>query len=292
VSFGGVRARGDEGWWARVENAPRPVAGAGLVALAALALGLNALDGATLSFGGVYALILSCAAWLLGFRTTMLFGLAVVLASAHINRAVMGVDAADRLLTLGLRTGSLLGGVALITGVRRRYDRARAFADHDPLTGVANHRAFGEAVAAATARAVRRGSVVLLAYLDLDDFKALNDRRGHAAGDAVLREVAAAAGRAVRAGDRVGRLGGDEFALLVEATNEAEAETAIARIHAALGRAMPAAFSMGAVIARPADAATDLIAEADRLMYRSKRTAKGGLTVARLDDAGVTRLAA
>ncbi len=98
-----------------------------------------------------------------------------------------------------------------------------ARADIDPLTELPNRRAFERELARSLAYVKRHGTSVALLYLDLDDFKRVNDRHGHAAGDAVLRAVASVLGRHVRESDIVARIGGDEFALLLWNCDEANA---------------------------------------------------------------------
>src|SRR5205823_5820822 len=87
--------------------------------------------------------------------------------------------------------------------------------DSDPLTGIQNRRGLARELERAIAYVKRYGASAALVYLDLDAFKPINDRHGHAAGDAVLRAVAALLHRCVRASDIVARIGGDEFAVLL-----------------------------------------------------------------------------
>ncbi|GJG86897.1 hypothetical protein tb265_20780 [Gemmatimonadetes bacterium T265] len=158
---------------------------------------------------------------------------------------------------------------------------------HDPLTGLANRALFLDRLGHALARAgsgrattdVRQLAVV---YLDLDDFKTVNDSLGHANGDALLREVAARLLRATRGCDTVARLGGDEFAVLLESmTSPADALTVVQRITGALaapatvdGRDVPAGASVGIAYARGDESADDLLRNADVAMYRAKASGK------------------
>src|SRR5690606_10608541 len=93
----------------------------------------------------------------------------------------------------------------------------------DPLTGLANRRAFEEQGSWRMGEAARAGRPVMLCFLDLDGFKAVNDRWGHAAGDELLRQVAGRLRGAVREADLIARFAGDEFALLVEGLDPAAA---------------------------------------------------------------------
>jgi diguanylate cyclase (GGDEF)-like protein/PAS domain S-box-containing protein len=184
--------------------------------------------------------------------------------------------------------GALYGAVASYDDVTLRVEedrRTRHEADTDPLTGLANRRALERTLASALARAGVRGRTAAVLMLDLDGFKAINDRHGHAAGDAALREVARRLRRCVRERDLVARLGGDEFVVLltdVGGSSGAAAE-ACARVNAALAEPVAlerAEVPLGAAIGVatfPADGADApaLLAHADRAMYAAKGAKQG-----------------
>jgi diguanylate cyclase (GGDEF)-like protein len=113
-------------------------------------------------------------------------------------------------------------GRTILRSIRYAIERKRSelrmnfLAQFDPLTGIPNRHSFHEQLARATARARREARAVTLLFLDLDEFKVVNDTLGHDAGDRLLKEVAERLRRAVRAGDVVARLGGDEFAVMME----------------------------------------------------------------------------
>jgi diguanylate cyclase (GGDEF)-like protein len=122
-----------------------------------------------------------------------------------------------------------------------------------------------------------------LAYMDCDDFKRVNDRHGHAAGDRLLQDVARTLVRGVRKSDMAARIGGDEFALLLPETGAREATLVIDKLRSSL-RALPYAttgmigFSVGVVVARIAPRSAHwLIDQADRLMFAVKRAGKNGV---------------
>jgi len=158
-------------------------------------------------------------------------------------------------------------------------ERLQQLALNDPLTGLANRRQLDSFAAQALRRAQRRGEHMAVVVLDLDGFKGLNDRHGHAAGDGVLREVAQRARQATRDTDLVARLGGDEFVVLLEADSEDAVLAAVARLRSALdaaplfdGPPTPVGVSMG-VACYPADGdnLVALLREADGRMYGQKR---------------------
>ena len=157
---------------------------------------------------------------------------------------------------------------------------------HDPVTGLANRALFAERVRHAIARSRREHNRIAVVFLDLDDFKTINDSLGHAAGDEVLAEVAKRLATSVRASDTAARFGGDEFALLLEDIEGVqEAADTAERVLESL--AVPIRVgAQGAVAAlqhrhlgrrprtRPAGA-EELIRDADAAMYRAKRDGKG-----------------
>lgn len=173
---------------------------------------------------------------------------------------------------------------AKVRALRRLEEMQRqleALSNRDPLTGIANRRAFESRLALAVADAARRREPLALALCDVDDFKAYNDRYGHPAGDACLREVAAiAAGTCARATDLAARFGGEEFVLLLPATPQAGALEVLERLQARLAvralrheasRCAPAVtLSIGVATWRPGDDAEMLVARADRALYRAK----------------------
>ncbi len=169
----------------------------------------------------------------------------------------------------------------------RLYQQIRERSLHDPLTGLANMSLFHDRTEHALEQLARReGALVAVLFVDLDDFKAINDRLGHAAGDRLLITVAERLRTVVRAGDTVARLGGDEFGLLLEELSSAEearliAERAIAAVAAPLelaGQAVTASLSIGVAVRASGGATATtvdaLIGEADTAMYEAKRGGK------------------
>jgi diguanylate cyclase (GGDEF)-like protein len=152
-------------------------------------------------------------------------------------------------------------------------------AEIDPLTDILNRRGFDRALKRSLDHAKRYESKAALVYLDLDGFKAVNDRHGHAAGDAVLKAVAMVLMRHVRASDVVARLGGDEFAVLLWELTEADVERKARSLEAAVARttathagaALSVAASAGVALLLPLDKPADVLERADRAMYARKR---------------------
>lgn len=179
--------------------------------------------------------------------------------------------------------------VELLVAQRLVLAREARLARTDSLTGLDNQRAFYEAAARELARAERYGHPISLIYLDLDDFKQVNDREGHSAGDELLRVVAATLRATLRGSDTAARLGGDEMALLLPETGEAEARALVDRLRKRLGEAMrqrgwPVTTSAGVVTRlRGGGTVDELIRGADELMYRVKESAKDDVAFARVE---------
>jgi len=180
---------------------------------------------------------------------------------------------------------SLLGGgvVFYLVGGRRLMRDHRTVlrrATRDGLTDLPNQRAFQDDFPQAVASAVRYGDALAIALLDVDDFKLINDRRGHPQGDAILSRVAAIL-RDSRPGDRAFRIGGDEFAVLLSHTDADGARVLARRISRELADA-GVQVSMGVSALRPGVGAEILRAEADSALYEAKR--KGGNGAAHFED--------
>jgi diguanylate cyclase (GGDEF)-like protein len=149
----------------------------------------------------------------------------------------------------------------------RLSERVRRQAETDPLTGLLNRRAFITAAEREHELAARTGADLTVVLIDLDDFKAINDRDGHAAGDGLLADLAAAWRGVLRPADLLARHGGDEFAVLLPATSEDGAAHVVTRLRAA----HPMTWSAGvAAWAREATLDTALAA-ADARLYAAKR---------------------
>ena len=128
---------------------------------------------------------------------------------------------------------------ARISSLERTQVELASQATHDSLTGLVNRRAFGDCLAHAFSRARRTGGSLALLFIDLDDFKSLNDCHGHETGDRLLQEVALRLSRCVRAAETVCRLGGDEFAVVMEDADACDAAVLAQRVIDALAEDYP-----------------------------------------------------
>jgi diguanylate cyclase (GGDEF)-like protein len=199
-------------------------------------------------------------------------------------------DAAPRItparnIPSGLVT--LLGEVqrlqAELAAAQAKVKELEATADIDAVTEIFNRRGFDRELKRSLAYVKRYGTRAGLFYIDLDGFKPVNDRHGHAAGDAVLKMVAGVLVRSVRASDTVARLGGDEFGLILWNLGEGDATAKAWALEAAIseaaidwhGEPLCVGASIGFIMMGPADELADVLARADHAMYARKAERKG-----------------
>ena len=165
---------------------------------------------------------------------------------------------------------------------RGRIDELEALADKDPLLHVFNRRAFVRELSRILSFAERYNSPASLIYIDLDNFKEVNDAFGHAAGDAVLEHVAGVLAANVRESDAVGRLGGDEFGVVLARATAEAAEQKAQHLAETLTRTpvrwkdndIPVAASFGAFALEGGQSVAEALEAADKAMYEKKRARK------------------
>ncbi len=279
------------------DRLPRP-----LLALLCLALvaGLAVIDYWTKGSASVcifYALPVSIAAWSLGLRFGFAFSLIAAASIMVTDRFLFEGEAWSPPWWKALVLLLFLSFLALLVAtLRHSMLRERRLSRIDPLTGACNARCFYEMGERELERSRRYGRPFSLAYLDLDNFKLVNDTYGHQAGDRVLSEAVSALMRHVRAGDLVARLGGDEFAVLFPETG-AEASGALVRKLTDLTldsipdeySGIPT-FSVGLMtFEEPPRSLDEAMREVDALMYRVKNSTKNDVAAAVYPPAGPVR---
>ena len=266
----------------RLERLPR----AFIVALSLAAVLLIALAKfwapPGLAFLLLYLVPVFAVAWLVGRRAGVLVSL--VSACAYFFSEEFGSGFQSRPLipvfNFVARLGAFLFVTYFVSALRRSLEQERAAARTDALTGALNRRSFFEAAEMEIKRARRHRHPFTVAYLDIDDFKELNDRFGHTAGDAALRALTDTIRGGIREIDSVARLGGDEFVLLMPETDDAAARAVVARVRQSLARAAaenrwPISFSVGVVTwTTPPRTVDAMIKQADDTMYEVKNTGK------------------
>jgi diguanylate cyclase (GGDEF)-like protein len=239
-------------------------------------------------------------AWFASART----GVALALASAVVSFSAdllwtrhhpQGDPGTGTLLWNALMLlGTALSLVLTLGALKSRLEAMLRVARTDALTGIPNRRAFFEAAELELERTRRHGRPLTVVYVDLDDFKRVNDELGHAEGDALLVTVAQTLRGATRTLDAVARLGGDEFGLLLPETDAPTAQAVLDRLRMTLLEAMSrhctaaTGVSVGAAVflAPPANV-DELTARADELMYAAKRSAKGSVRMGVFEGAQV-----
>ena len=182
-----------------------------------------------------------------------------------------------------VRLGFIVILAHLVASFRRSLKQERELARTDYLTGAFNGRSFAEAAEGEINRARRHGHTFSVAFLDVDDFKLVNDRLGHSAGDRLLMLVSDTLRANVRAVDVVARLGGDEFAVLMPETDERSSEVMLRRVRrefleAARRKGWPVTFSAGVITwLEPPAGVDEMKRAADELMYTAKRHGKNSV---------------
>ena len=214
-------------------------------------------------------------------------GVPIVVLSGHSDEA-LALQAVQKgvqdYLVKGSGTGDGLARAVRYAIERKRLEERLAYmARHDELTGLANRALFREHLAGALNRADHSNKLVVLMFLDLDRFKAVNDTLGHDRGDLLLKDVAERLTRCVRKGDIIARLGGDEFTIILEGVSHAEEAAVVA---AKIISILAQPFSLGghevfvtssiglAVYPECGREAEILIKDADTAMYRAKQAGR------------------
>lgn len=200
---------------------------------------------------------------------------------APVSHPTEDTDPSGTMAHLGVR--ALLDRVSDLQAeaqqLRQRIDELETLADTDPLVGIANRRAFVRELDRMLAFARRHGGTLSVAYLDLDDFKAINDTHGHGVGDAALAHVAHALTTHLRSSDLTGRLGGDEFAIAFPLADENHARDRVAALVEVLAQTPVLAesgpvfvhASFGVAQAKPAhDDAHAVMTRADAALITAK----------------------
>jgi diguanylate cyclase (GGDEF)-like protein len=254
----------------------------GIITLFLLGLGIiDYFTGVELSISLFYLFPISLASWLIGKRpgqVAALFAAIIwqtsnLLAGEQVSPFVLFWNTAVR-LGIFLTYSTLLSEFHILLEHQTELSRT------DSLTGILNRRAFYEAASAELNKTDRYQRPLTVAFIDLDNFKAVNDASGHLVGDKLLLRVAERIKLQLRGTDSVARLGGDEYALLLPETNEAAAEIVIPRLQIALIDEMaeakwPVTFSIGILTCNTAPpSAQDTIHLADQLMYAAKQRGK------------------
>jgi len=257
------------------------------------------VTGAHISFLFLYMICAAIAVWCVGERGGVALAACGVVISGLFRHYLIVAEfqgaALSPLAEIWNNAGRLLSIVlvaGLVAGLRAALELERWRASCDGLTGALNKLAFDEHMAILLDRARRRGQALLIAYMDLDGFKGVNDRHGHAAGDDVLRGFATAAAQVIRRTDLFARIGGDEFVALMAVPSREDGDQVAAMLHRRLTAILHATgydvtCSMGALVIDGPQLASgrELLDLADHLMYDVKRSGKNAFRIAHFGEA-------
>lgn len=236
------------------------------------------------SFSLFYLLIVVATAWYKGRKFALVIAIAGTLAwfvAALLSRQYDHYP--DALYWNDLvELVHFLFAAYVISMLKNALDCSERRSRSDSLTGIANRRLFYEVADAEILRAHRTNEPFTIMYLDIDNFKTVNDTQGHDAGDELLIAVAATVKHQLRESDTVARLGGDEFSVLLPVTTEPDAAVVVRKIKHALADSIetkwPVTFSIGMVTYMQAPESVEtMIREADQVMYEVKKSGKNEL---------------
>ena len=265
------------------EHSRASLVGIALVTVAVIG-SIDFLTGYEISVGVFYLFPIFIVAWGVGkwpaigmaFFSGLLWHVADI-GSGHVYSAP-----AIAYWNAAVRMGYFFSVAYLAGRLRQEQEIHRQAARVDVLTGLANRRAFLEAAGNESRRSLRHNYTLTLAYIDLDNFKSVNDKLGHGAGDELLRVVGQMLRTSSRATDTVARLGGDEFAVLLPETDLDGAKLFLEKLRGRLLKAMssnhwPVTFSIGSITFSRSVSVEEMIQRADELMYEVKQGKKDAI---------------
>jgi diguanylate cyclase (GGDEF)-like protein len=251
---------------------------------------IDSLTGYELAFSPFYLIPVVIVAWFVGFRAGMLYALVSSLvwfsaenfAGQHYSYPII------YFWNTMLRLANFIVVVVLVTRLKRELNLQKHLAYTDAITGLANSRSFFESLETEIAQAARYGRMITVMYIDLDNFKVVNDLFGHSAGDQALCQVANTLHGSLRKTDYIARIGGDEFAVVLPETGLEAAVHVSKKIQEQLTSEMEKqdwsiTFSMGVVYAAKGSSITSpesILHQADNLMYIAKKNGKNQIEYA------------
>jgi diguanylate cyclase (GGDEF)-like protein len=233
-----------------------------------------------------YLIPVSLVAWFVNRPGGMIFCILAVVTRFAVNEASTSFKLQNTALHYWnecIELVFLLIMSLLFSALRKNLDSEKTLANSDPLTGALNRRAFFDITEYELNRSHRYEHATTIAYIDLDNFKGINDRLGHTVGDNLLIMVTKTISSNIRSTDILSRFGGDEFVILLPETPAEAAATFLNKIHNQLNQAMssrnwPVSFSIGAVTyPKSPPGVEEVIKKADMLMYEVKRSGKDRL---------------
>lgn len=253
---------------------------------------LDHITGFELSFSIFYIIPITIASWYGGRKLGIFLSIfsAMTWFTADLLSGHLYSHKAIPVWNTFVRLGLFVIISLLLAKTKTTLKNEQEMAKTDGLTALLNGRAFRESVTKLLDFCRRIKRPLSMAYIDLDNFKQVNDTFGHTEGDRVLRVVGTSLLKTVRSTDIVGRLGGDEFAVALPDTNKEQARTVIEKMHLHLMKEVglhnwPIGFSIGVIsFAVPPITADDAIRHVDNLMYRVKKAGKNNIFFEEFSD--------
>ena len=244
------------------------------------------VTGTEIAFSAFYLLPVVLAASGAGARIGLQVAVITALTWFAAELAVQpGVPVLVHLWNLGVRFAVVALVLGLLNTLAASAIHERQLSRLDTLSGLANSRAFFEIADHERRNMARTSEPLTIAYIDIDNFKSINDSLGHSVGDAVIRATARTITESLRESDLIGRLGGDQFAVLLPRTSVDGAEAALAKMHDALNleashNGWAIGYSVGSVTFNQAPRSVDdMVRQSDELMYEVKRSGKNAIRV-------------
>lgn len=243
---------------------------------------IDYLTGFELSFSFFYLIPVSITAWGIGKNAG--FSISIICAITWVGSNLLAGETYTNNFVAIWNTFIRLGFFSVVTllihALHIVLEEERSLARTDPLTGALNRRAFYDILAAKNLLALRNQRPSTLVYIDVDNFKEINDRRGHVVGDSVLKTLVDTIQENIRGSDFLARLGGDEFAALLTEADQPAAKITVERIRKKLHGAMQAqdwdiTFSIGVLtFTNPPASVGKMVGLTDHLMYQVKSNGK------------------
>ena len=237
------------------------------------------------SFGIFYLVPVAVVTWYVGQRTAWVTAVVAATAWFLADRATGHVYPHTLVPFWNgvMRLGYFVSIAFVLHRLRAALDREKRLSRQDPLTGLLNGRAFFGIAESEVERSGRYEHPLSFAFLDVDDFKRVNDRLGHAAGDDLLQSIAKAMRDVTRQSDALGRVGGDEFAILLPETGADSARAAVEKLRRTIGEVAGETLEGGSIsiglvtFLRPVASVREMTHAADTLMYAAKAEGKNAL---------------
>ena len=276
----------------RPDRLSKPLAALLTVLGILIVAGIDFASGIELRVYPLYYLPIAFAAWYVGRSWTVIAAVLCMMAwmgsnyFAGLRYSASGIW----FFNAAMHVTSFVVVGLLLAGLKNALAHEQQLSRLDPLTSLLNARAFYDEAPRVLSIGRRKRTPVTIAYLDLDDFKAVNDTHGHHAGDLLLLRVAGAIRKSIRISDISARMGGDEFVLLLPETGPAEARQAFERLRGLIAHTLaatpyPVTVSIGAVVFTTVpDTVEAMVRVADQRMYAAKAAGKNRIQLDVVDE--------